>query len=159
MRDALRQYLAMASGLVEVTKNRATPVARALVAQGEATRDQVSDLVEDLITTSKANRDALVNLVGYEVERSLGRVGVASADEVKALTGRVRELERTVKELRARPARAEPATPKAVAKAAGKAPTAKKAAAKKASANKSAAKKAPGAKAAAKKAPAKKAST
>jgi polyhydroxyalkanoate synthesis regulator phasin len=142
MRDALRQYLAMASGLVEVTKNRATPVARALVAQGEATRDQVSDLVEDLITTSKANRDALVNLVGYEVERSLGRIGVASADEVKALTSRVRELERTVKDLQARSSRNGPAVPasapKKVAKAAEKAPAAKKAAAKKAGAKKAA---------------------
>jgi polyhydroxyalkanoate synthesis regulator phasin len=146
MRDALRQYLAMASGLVEVTKNRATPVARALVAQGEATRDQVSDLVEDLITTSKANRDALVNLVGYEVERSLGRIGVASADEVKALTSRVRELERTVKDLQARSSRSAPAvpaaTPKKVAKAAEKAPAAKKAAAKKSAGKKAAPKKA-----------------
>jgi polyhydroxyalkanoate synthesis regulator phasin len=151
MRDALRQYLAMASGLVEVTKNRATPVARALVAQGEATRDQVSDLVEDLITTSKANRDALVNLVGYEVERSLGRIGVASADEVKALTSRVRELERAVKDLQARSGRTAPAvppaTPKTVAKAAEKAPAAKKAAAKKA-AGKKAPEKAPAKKAA-----------
>jgi polyhydroxyalkanoate synthesis regulator phasin len=155
MRDALRQYLAMAGGLVEVTKNRATPVARALVAQGEATRDQVSDLVDDLITTSKANRDALVNLVGYEVERSLGRIGVASADEVKALTSRVRELERAVKDLQARSGRTAPAvppaTPKTVAKAAEKAPAAKKAAAKKA-AGKKAAEKAPAAKKAAKKA-------
>jgi polyhydroxyalkanoate synthesis regulator phasin len=151
MRDALRQYLAMASGLVEVTKNRATPVARALVAQGEATREQVSDLVEDLITTSKANRDALVNLVGYEVERSLGRIGVASADEVKALTSRVRELERAVKDLQARSGRTAPAvppaTPKTVAKAAEKAPAAKKAAAKKA-AGKKAPEKAPAKKAA-----------
>jgi polyhydroxyalkanoate synthesis regulator phasin len=154
MRDALRQYLAMASGLVEVTKNRATPVARALVAQGEATREQVSDLVEDLITTSKANRDALVNLVGYEVERSLGRIGVASADEVKALTGRVRELEKTVKDLQARsvPHGAE-AVPAVKAPAAKKALAAKKTTtAKKAAPSKSPGKKATGKKSAAKKA-------
>jgi polyhydroxyalkanoate synthesis regulator phasin len=155
MRDALRQYLAMASGLVEVTKNKATPVARALVAQGEATRDQVSDLVEDLITTSRTNRDALVNLVGYEVERSLGRIGVASADEVKALTSRVRELEKAVKDLQARSGRTGAEAVPAV-----KAPAAKKAlAAKKTTTT---AKKAPsktaGKKAAAKKS-AKKAST
>jgi polyhydroxyalkanoate synthesis regulator phasin len=154
MRDALRQYLAMAGGLVEVTKNRATPVARALVAQGEATREQVSDLVEDLITTSKANRDALVNLVGYEVERSLGRIGVASADEVKALTGRVRELEKTVKDLQARsvPHGAE-AVPAVKAPAAKKALAAKKTTtAKKAAPSKSPGKKATGKKSAAKKA-------
>jgi polyhydroxyalkanoate synthesis regulator phasin len=156
MRDALRQYLAMASGLVEVTKNRATPVARALVAQGEATREQVSDLVEDLITTSKANRDALVNLVGYEVERSLGRIGVASADEVKALTSRVRELEKAVKDLHARSGR----TAGTEVVPAVKAPAAKKAlAAKKTATAKKAPSKSTGKKAAGKKAAAKKAST
>ena len=156
MRDALRQYLAMASGLVEVTKNRATPVARALVAQGEATRDQVSDLVEDLITTSRTNRDALVNLVGYEVERSLGRIGVASADEVKALTSRVRELEKAVKDLQSRSGR----TAGTEVVPAVKAPAAKKAlAAKKTATAKKAPSKSTGKKAAGKKAAAKKAST
>lgn len=72
MRDAVRGYLALASGLTDVAVEGAKATARALVTQG-----------------------------GVEVERALGRLGLATADEVAALNARVRELERTVEETNA----------------------------------------------------------
>ena len=137
MRDALKSYLALASGLTDVTRQRAMAAAKALVAQGEATAEQVSTLADDLLQQSKANREAVAALVKYEVDRTLGRVGLATSDEVSELSKRVRALEA---ELRAK---------------GGSAPAAKAPAAKKAPAKKAPAKKAP-AKKAAKKAPAKK---
>jgi polyhydroxyalkanoate synthesis regulator phasin len=144
--DALKGYLALASGLTEVTKAKATAAAKALVAQGEAAAGQVSAVADDLLAQSRSNRDALTALVKFEVDRALGRVGLASADEVTELTARVRSLEA---ELRA----AKAGGSKAPAK---KAP-AKKAPAKKAPAKKAPAKRAPARKVAAKKASAKKA--
>ncbi len=146
MRDALKSYLALASGLTEVTRQRAVGAAKALVAQGEATAEQVSALAEDLLAQSKSNREAVAALVKYELDRTLGRVGLAANDEVTELTKRVRSLEAQIRDLSGSAA----PTHKAPAK---KAP-AKKAAAKKAPAKKAAAKKAPAKKAAAKKAPA-----
>jgi polyhydroxyalkanoate synthesis regulator phasin len=136
VKDALKGYLALASGLTEVTRQRATAAAKALVAQGEATAGQVTGLADDLIAQSKSNREAMTALVRFEVDKALGRVGLASADEVSELTARVRSLE---SELRG----------KAGASTAKKAP-AKKAPAKKAPAKKAPAKKAPAKKAAAK---------
>ena len=146
MNDALKGYLALASGLTEVTKQRATSAAKALVAQGEAAAGQVSALADDLVAQSKSNREAVTALVRFEVDKALSRVGLASADEVTELTARVRSLEGQLRAATASRSTAATATP------------AKKAPAKKAAAKKAPAKKAPAKRAAAKKAPAKKSS-
>jgi polyhydroxyalkanoate synthesis regulator phasin len=143
VKDALKGYLALASGLTEVTRKKATSAAKALVAQGEATAGQVSGLADDLLSQSKSNREALTALVRFEVDKALGRVGLASADEVTELTARVRQLEGLLRE--------------ATKPAAAATTTRAKAAVKRAPAKKAAAKKAPARKAAAAKAPAKKA--
>jgi polyhydroxyalkanoate synthesis regulator phasin len=150
VRDALKSYLALASGVTDVTRQRALAAAKALVAQGEATAEQVTTLAEDLVAQTRQNREAVVALVGFEVDRALGRVGLASADEVTALTERVRALEATVARLSAG---ADPASPGGPAQAAQR--PAKKAPGKKAAATapaKKATKKAPGKAAPAKKA-------
>ena len=100
MRDALKAYLSMASGLSEVTRQRALTAAKALVSQGEATAEQVSGLAEDLVSQSRSNREAVTALVKYEVDRTLGRVGLASAEEVGGLTARIRVLESELRQLR-----------------------------------------------------------
>jgi polyhydroxyalkanoate synthesis regulator phasin len=149
VRDALKSYLALASGLTEVTRQRATSAARALVSQGEATAEQVSTLAEDLLAQSKSNREAVTALVRYEVDRTLGRLGLAANDEVTELTKRVRALEAQIRDLKAEAggsAPAQNATAKKAAKAASTAPL------KKPPAKKSPAQKAPASKAAAKKA-------
>ena len=129
MRDALKSYLALAGGVTEVTRQRAVAAAKALVAQGEATAEQVTTLAEDLLAQTRQNREAVVALVAFEVDRTLGRVGLASADEVAALADRVRAVEARLAEVAGAaggsPAKKAPAT-KAPAKA-------KKAPAKKAS--------------------------
>ena len=101
MRDAVKGYLTLAAGLTEVTRQRATAAVKALVAQGEATTEQVGQLVEDLLEQSRANREAVSSLVTYEVDRTLGRLGLASNDEVAGLLERVRALEAEVRQLKA----------------------------------------------------------
>jgi polyhydroxyalkanoate synthesis regulator phasin len=135
--DALKGYLALASGLTEVTKARATAAAKALVAQGEAAAGQVQTIADDLIAQSRSNREAVTALVKFEVDKALGRVGLASADEVTELTARVRQLEAQLREARSGSAKA-PATKAPATKAPAKKAPAKKAAAKKAPAKKAA---------------------
>jgi polyhydroxyalkanoate synthesis regulator phasin len=66
-----------------------------------ATAGQFSALAEDMITTSRRNRESLVLLVRHEVEQAVRRLGVAGSGDVDELTRRVRELERAVRELKA----------------------------------------------------------
>ncbi len=157
--DGLRGYLQLATGLTDVTRERARAAARALVAQGEAgvdavvpgpVRSQVTSLTDDLLATSKANRDLLVHLVRGEVERSVGRLGLVSRAELDAERRRADRLEGKVRELETRAA----ATPRRTTKA-----TTTKAPATKAPAKKAPTKKAPTKKAPTKKAPTKKATT
>ena len=140
MRDALQSYLTLAGGLTEVTRQRALAAAKALAAQGEATAEQVQSLAEDLLSQTRQNSETVSALVRYEVERALGRLGLASGDDVTQLLGRVQALEEQVRTLnvsgspaKTAPAKTAPATKAPATKApAKKAPAATRTAAKKA---------------------------
>lgn len=171
MQDALRAYLELALGITEASRKRATKVVEGLVGKGGefvgksgATAKQVQAMAGDLIATSAANREALVKLVRFEVDRALGAVGLATAEEVGELTSRLRGLERQLDEARSRLASASAAKrasaraiaasgtgrtttrqsatgPSAVKKSAAKKTAAKKSAAKKTAASEPTAKK------------------
>src|SRR3569623_314486 len=107
MQDAWRAYQEMALGLAEAPRMRAQQVTGELVNRGGATAAQVQGLVEDLMSTGMANREALTNIVRFEVDRALGVVGLATAEEVADLTTRVRDLERQRRAAQARATAAE----------------------------------------------------
>lgn len=98
MQDAMRAYLELALGLTEASRKRAEKVARDLLGRGEATAAQLQSVVDELMATSRTNREGLARLVRYEVDRALGVVGLATAEEVADLTTRVRTLERELRE-------------------------------------------------------------
>ena len=100
MQDAWRAYVDLALGLSETSRKRAMKVAKKLVGRGGATAEQLQTMAEDLVKTSSANREALVRLVRFELDRNLGRVGLATAEEVSQLTARVRELEEELRDAR-----------------------------------------------------------
>ena len=163
--DALRGYVQLANGLTEVTKQRAQQAAKALLQQTGADAltsgltGKVSDLADEIVATSKSNRQLLQAIVANEVEGAVARLGFVRSEEVAALTRRVEGLERELadaNEALASTAASAPAPVKAAKKAPAKTTPAKKTVAKKAPAKKSAVKKTV-AKKAAKKAPAKKA--
>ncbi|MEU0548798.1 hypothetical protein [Micromonospora sp. NPDC005979] len=101
MQDAWRAYLELALGLAEAPRKKAQDAVRRVVGTGGATAAQLQALGEELVSTSAANREALTKLVRFEVDRALGAVGLATADEVAELTRRVRDLERQLREARA----------------------------------------------------------
>ncbi|SCF49580.1 Polyhydroxyalkanoate synthesis regulator phasin [Micromonospora matsumotoense] len=103
MQDAWRAYLELALGLTEAPRKRAQDAARRLVGTGGATAGQLQALAEELLATGAANREALTKLVRFEVDRALGAVGLATADEVAELTRRVHELERQLREAKGGP--------------------------------------------------------
>lgn len=166
MQDAWRAYLELALGLTEASKKKAKQVGKELVGKGGATATQVQSFVDELLTTSRSNREGIARLVRYEVDRALGAMGLATAEEVTDLSTRVQTLERQLREASVRAAGAgaagtgssisagQPTATKTVAKktvakktvakrAAAKQPAAKKAAGKKTAAKRTAAKKSP----------------
>ncbi|MCZ7438292.1 hypothetical protein O7598_17915 [Micromonospora sp. WMMC241] len=104
MQDAWRAYLELAMGLTEAPRKKAQDAVKRAVGQGGATAGQLQALAEELVATGLANREALTKLVRFEVDRALGAVGLATADEVAELTRRVHDLERQLREARTVPA-------------------------------------------------------
>jgi len=104
--DAMRGYVQLANGLGEVTRQKASQVARQLVDQGgglvsgvassAGSADlarQVQGLAEDLLATSRTNRDILIGLIRTEVERTVNRLGLVGADELSAMARVVERLQ------------------------------------------------------------------
>src|ERR1043166_3265479 len=64
-------------------------IAQQVAGKGGATAEQL----QELVTQAMANREAMTRMIRVELDRALGRVGLATMDEVDELTRRVRELE------------------------------------------------------------------
>ncbi|MFU8839842.1 MAG: phasin family protein [Nitriliruptoraceae bacterium] len=140
MNAAVQRYLDAASGLTELTRNKAEQIVKQLVRSGEAAGDQVGELVEELVERQKQNREAISSLVRNETTKAVRSMGLATTDEVERLQKQVADLKREVQ--RAGGATAAPAAKKTAAKkTAAKKTAAKKTAAKKTAAKKTAAKK------------------
>jgi polyhydroxyalkanoate synthesis regulator phasin len=142
MQDAWRAYFELASGVTEASRKKATKVVKKLAGRGGATAEQLQALAVELVATSTANRESLSKLVRFEVDRALGAVGLATADEVAALTAKIRHLEAELRKAKANGGDPATATPSVNAVAPAK-KVAKKTAATKAVAKKTVAKAAP----------------
>jgi hypothetical protein len=120
--EALRGYVQLATGLTEVTVAKAREAAAALINQGldlgqvaqvqvpgadkaagaaTAAATQVQGLADDLLETSKQNRELLVGLVRTEVDRTAGRMGFVREEELAAVRCHVSRLEGQLAEIRA----------------------------------------------------------
>jgi len=104
MLEGLRGYVQLATGLTEVTAAKARDAAMALVNQGMQVSGKTTDVVgsvqelaDDLVTTSKENREMLVGLIRTEVDKAVGRMGFVREDELAALRARVDGLEAELK--------------------------------------------------------------
>ncbi|WP_434739260.1 hypothetical protein [Micromonospora sp. SH-82] len=100
MQDAWRAYLELVMGLTEAPRKKAQDTVRRVVGSGGATATQLQSLAEELVSTGAANREALTKLVRFEVDRALGLVGLATAEEVAELNRRVRDLEGQLRQAR-----------------------------------------------------------
>lgn len=114
MLNDLRTYLQLATGVTEATAARAREVVAGLIAQGmsmtakvqpvQDVADQVQELADELVETSRANRELLVGMIRSEVDKAVGRMGFVREDELAALRRHVQRLEGELADLASRPA-------------------------------------------------------
>lgn len=112
--DALRGYVQLASGMTEVSRKKAEKAAKALLKQtgADTLTTKVSDLADEIVATSKSNRQLLQAIVTNEVEGAVARLGFVRSEEVAALSRRVKVLETELAEARdAAAPTAEPVAP------------------------------------------------
>ena len=157
--EALQSYAQLASGLTKTTREKALTTAKGLLDQaglGDVASDagdRVTKLADELLATSKANRQLLTQFVDSEVQKAVGRLGLAKSEDIEDLRAEIAAL-RTVNVAAMAAATAEPVSvpPAGTATAA-----AEKRPAKETPAAKRPIEEAPAAKRPAKKAPTKKA--
>lgn len=109
MIDVLRAYVQVATGVGELTRQRAVEAARHALASSPAAAvlpvasagvdgltAQASALADELLEAGRQNREMLRQLVGSEVESVVARLGVGQGGaqaELAAARARIRELE------------------------------------------------------------------
>ena len=108
MLDELKPYLEMANGLTEMTRQRATEAAKALIAQGVllsakggASEKDVREVADEVLGAVQANRDLLLDMVRGEVAKATGAMGFVHVDELDAARRHIERLERQVTALKA----------------------------------------------------------
>ncbi len=150
MKDAVIGYLQVASGLTDVTRQKATATAKSILGDGGlgSASDKVSDkvnvgqvqsLAEEIVAASRANRELLTSVIRAEVDRAVAALGLATRDDVVALRRQVERLQTdlagnaptSTKTAAHRPA-TKPASKKSATKSSARKPATKKAAAPKA---------------------------
>jgi polyhydroxyalkanoate synthesis regulator phasin len=141
MQDAWRAYLELALGLTEASRKKAAQVVKSLAEQSGGRVEDLQGMAEDLLSTGMANRENVLKMVRLELDRALGKVGLATSEEVAELTSRVQQLEMQLRQAREQADAAERAAAAAAAagepvKKAAKAATAKKSSVKKTTAKK-----------------------
>lgn len=120
MLDDLRTYLQMATGITEATTAKAREVVTGLLASGMALTTkampapemvgQVQELADDLVATSRSNRELLTGTIRAEVDKAVGRMGFVREDELAALRRHVQRLQAQVQELQDQAAAGAPMT-------------------------------------------------
>lgn len=91
MLDAVRKYVD--AGREALTPKRAEELARALVKEGQARRDQASRLARDLMDWSRKSSERLRESIRREVTAQISRAGLATKSDVESLKRRIRKLE------------------------------------------------------------------
>lgn len=137
VQDVVKAYLELAFGLTEASKKKAEKTvkkaAKELLGKSGATAAQLQTMAEELVTTGLQNREAITRIVRLELDRALGRVGLATAEEVATLTARIEDLEAQLREAKAdQPASTTNGSSAAAVPVVAPAPVAKKTIAKKA---------------------------
>ena len=99
--EALQSYAQLASGLTKTTREQALATAKGLLDQaglGEVAADagdRVSKLADELLATSKANRQALTKFVDAEVTKAVGQTRTGHGGRSRGAQGRGRAPLRT----------------------------------------------------------------
>lgn len=103
--DAVKPYLALAAGFMEMSAGRAagmaeaaTQMAQAIIVQGAASGAEAKQRVEEIASIG-IDPDQFSSLVRDEVDRVARRVGFVRADEIASLRRQVDRLEAEVEEL------------------------------------------------------------
>lgn len=132
--EQLQSYVNLVGGLTRATKAKAAEAAQGLLSAAGLddvaadASERVTNLADEIIAASRANRELLLTLIGTEVDKAAARMGFARSEDLETLRGEVAELRAALAGQSARARTAEAAATEATVVAAAAALAAEEAA-------------------------------
>ena len=84
-----KRYLEAGMQFTELRRSQASALAADLVSTGQLAREQVAAAIDEMIAMSKRRTEELRAIVGSEVQRQLGSVGLATQADLVQLERRL----------------------------------------------------------------------
>jgi polyhydroxyalkanoate synthesis regulator phasin len=128
VRDEIRRIALFASGVGDLTRNRAEQIAKELVKSGEVRRDQAAGWAKTLFDASAENRQEIIRFIRSEMQHQVQALGLATTKDLEELERRLDRVESASRRMSAKSAAAKKtAAKKTVAKktSVGKSPAAR----------------------------------
>lgn len=119
--EQIQNYVSLVAGVRRATKAKAAEAAQGLLTAtglddvAADASERVSNLAEEIIAASRANRELLVKMITSEVDKVAARVGFARAEDLEALRAELAELRAILAEQSARAETAEAVATEAAA--------------------------------------------
>ncbi len=101
MRSLLEKTLDLAFGAAALTREKAQEFVDDVVKRGEAAREDSGNLVDEIMKRGAKQREEMQSLIQREVSEAMGRMNIATRDDLSRLERRIQELEVLVEDQRA----------------------------------------------------------
>jgi polyhydroxyalkanoate synthesis regulator phasin len=97
VRDEIRRIALFASGVGDLTRNRAEQIAKELVKTGEVRRDQAAGWAKTLFDASAENRKEIIKFIRSEMQNQVKALGLATTTDLDRLERRLDRVEATAR--------------------------------------------------------------
>lgn len=93
LKEQIERSFLMGIGLLSLTREKARAFAEEMVKQGEAAREEVSELTDRLVARGEEERRVFRKMIREEVDGALKDVHVATAADIEKLQAKIEMLE------------------------------------------------------------------
>ncbi|ACL69974.1 phasin family protein [Halothermothrix orenii] len=100
MTSILKEILLSGLGILVITKEKAEKMINKLIEQGDLSREEGRELLDEFIDKTRERTRNLKNLISEEVENKLSRAGFVTRSELKELENEILKLKQELKELK-----------------------------------------------------------
>ncbi len=98
MTDFLRKGMLMGFGLMSLTREKAEEFMEELVKRGELSEKEGREAVEELVEKSREMKKDLTARIEKTVEEVVGKMNLATKDDLEVLKKRISALEKAIKD-------------------------------------------------------------
>lgn len=97
--ESFKRWLLAGVGLAVLTKEKMEEAVQELIKQGEVSKEEGKELLDNLMEKAEAQRAELSNRVNAEVQKVLKNVGLVRIEELERLKEKIQELEERLRRL------------------------------------------------------------